>query len=214
MRRRLFDTAITLFGERGYEGATLREVAARADTSPALLYRYFANKRAVVLALYDQLSEALAERAEALPKGRWRDRFFWSLELSLEILGPHRLTLRALAPVLVGDDEEGVFARHTAFSRARVQAVFEESIAGATDAPRGATVAPALGRLLYVGHLGVILWWLLDRSPQQRATAALVVLIRRTLAPAAMLLHLRWVRDFVLTADRLYRSGLLGEDGV
>ena len=38
-RRRLYETAIALIGERGYEGATLRDVAARAGVSPALLYR-------------------------------------------------------------------------------------------------------------------------------------------------------------------------------
>jgi len=45
-----------LIGERGYDAATLRDVAARAGVSPALLYRYFPNKRSVVLALYDELS--------------------------------------------------------------------------------------------------------------------------------------------------------------
>lgn len=211
-RDHLFATAIALFAERGYAGATLREVAARAGTSPALLYRYFPNKSAVVLALYDHLSDAFATQAASLPRGRWRDRFAWSLEHSLEVLGPHRVALRALAPVLVGDDEEGVFARATAFSRARVQAVFETAVVEASDAPSG-TVAAALGRLLYLAQLGVILWWLLDRSPGQRTTTALVALMRQSLRPLGMLLHLRPARHFVVTVDRLYRSGLLGEEG-
>ena len=59
-RRRLYETAIALIGERGYEGATLRDVAARAGVSPALLYRYFPSKRSVVLALYDELSDRFA----------------------------------------------------------------------------------------------------------------------------------------------------------
>ena len=70
-RLRLYEAAIALIGERGYEAATLRDVAARAGVSPALLYRYFPNKRAVVLALYDELSERFAQEAMAMPRGKW-----------------------------------------------------------------------------------------------------------------------------------------------
>ena len=206
-RRRLFATAIRLIGERGYEAATLREVATRAGVSPGLLYRYFPNKRSVVLALYDELSDEFALRAADAPAGTWRERFLHALELSLEVLGPHRVTMRALAPIMVGDVEEGVFAQSTAFSRLRVQSAFQRAVVGATDAPN--TVAAALGRLLYLLHLGVILWWLLDRSPEQRATRGLVVLFRRVLPSASMALRLRPVRGFVQSADRLLGEALL-----
>jgi len=146
-RLRLYRTAIDLIAERGYAGATLRDVAARADVSPTLLYRYFPNKRAVVLALYDELSEAFAHKAAALPAGRWRDRFIQALVWSLEVLGPHRVTLRALAPVMVGDTEEGVFAERTAFSRVRVQAAFRTAVVAAKDAPAPASSPRRLTRL-------------------------------------------------------------------
>jgi len=208
-RRRLYDTAIELIAERGYEGATLRDVAARADVSSTLLYRYFPNKRAVVLALYDELSEAFAAKAAALPPGRWRDRFARALEWSLDVLRPHRVTLRALAPVMVGDTEEGVFAERTAFSRERVQGVFRAAVVEAKDAPAPA-LAEALARLLYLVHLGVILWWLLDRSPGQRATRALVGLLARMLPSAELALKLPLVRGFVTQADALFVEGLIG----
>ena len=208
-RRRLYETAIGLIAERGYEGATLRDVAARAGVSSTLLYRYFPNKRAVVLALYDELSEAFAEKAATLPAGRWRDRFVRALDWSLGVLGPHRVTLRALAPVMVGDTEEGVFAERTAFSRVRVQGVFRAAVVSAKDAP-APTVAEALGRLLYLLHLGVILWWLLDRSPGQRATRALVALLARMLPSADLALKLPLVRGFVTGADELFVEGLIG----
>jgi len=207
-RERLYRTAIELFNERGYEAATLRDVAARADVSPTLLYRYFPNKRAVVLALYDELSEAFGTNAK-LPAGHWRDRFVRALESSLEVLGPHRVTLRALAPVMVGDTEEGVFAERTAFSRVRVQSVFRDAVVGAKDAPAPA-LAESLGRLLYLMHLGVILWWLLDRSPRQRATRALVSLIERAMPSAGLALKLPVVRGFVSRADELFVEGLIG----
>jgi AcrR family transcriptional regulator len=205
--QRLFQLATSLIAERGFESTTLREVADRAGVSVGLLYRYFPSKHAIVIALYDQLSAAYALEASEMPPGRWCDRFIFALETSLRVLGPHRSTLRALAPVIVSDAEEGVFARATAFSRERVQNVFATVVLDAGDAPRRKT-AVALGRLLYLAHLGVILWWLLDRTPQQRATVGLISLLRQVLPSAALTLRLPRIRGFVDSTDGLIRQAL------
>jgi AcrR family transcriptional regulator len=207
-KARLYETAIELIAERGYEAATLREVAERAAVSPGLLYRYFPSKRALVLALYDELSVRFVEQAVAMPEGRWRERFLFALRLSLEVLWPHRETLRALVPVIVGDGEDGLFAAGTLFSRERVEGVFQEAVRGATDAPKE-PLTGSLGRLLYLTHLGVILWWLLDRSVGQQATQGLVALIARLLPALSVSLRLPVVKDFVQSADGLYRAGLV-----
>jgi AcrR family transcriptional regulator len=209
-RLTLYNTAINLIGERGYEATTLRDVAERAGVSVGLLYRYFPSKRAVVQALYDELSAEYAARAAEMETGKWRDRFMFALTVSLKVLSAHRSTLAALVPVLVGDAEEGLFAPSTAFSRQRVQKIFHEAVSGATDAPRS-DVAPALARLLYLAHLAVILWWLLDKSPRQRATTALVGLIKQALPASALTLRLRGVRAFVVAGDALFREALFDD---
>jgi AcrR family transcriptional regulator len=211
-RQRLYDTAIQLIGERGFDNTTLRDVATRANVSVGLLYRYFPSKQAVVLALYDQLSAEQAARASAMPRGRWRERFLFTLETSLTILRPHRQTLSALIPVLVSNAPDGLFSNTTAFSRERVQRIYQDAVVGASDAPRD-EVAAALGRLLYLTHLAVVLWWLLDKSPQQRATRALVRLMSGALPAAAMTLRLPNVSTFILTGDRLFQDALIGEPG-
>ena len=109
---------------------------------------------------------------------------------------------------MVGDVEEGLFAQSTAFSRLRVQAIFQSAVSGATDAPTP-KLAEALGRLLYLLHLGVILWWLLDKSPGQRATHGLLSLWRRMLPSATLALRLSLVRGAVQSADMLFREALL-----
>ena len=209
-RQLLYDTAIALIAERGFDNTTLRDVASRAKVSVGLLYRYFPSKQAVVLALYDDLSAEQSAHAAALPRGRWRERFLFTLETSLTILGPHRQTLTALIPVLVSNAPDGLFSGTTAFSRERVQRVYQDAVVGASDAPR-AEVAAALGRLLYLAHLGVVLWWLLDKSPQQRATRALVKLVTSALPAAAMTLRLPKVGAFILAGDRLFQEALIGD---
>jgi AcrR family transcriptional regulator len=206
-KQRLYEVAVNLIAIRGYDAATLRDVAREAGVSAALLYRYFPSKRAVVLALYDSLSAEYARLGTEMRPGRWRDRFIFALKTSLAVLGPHRLALQALIPVLVSPGEEGLFAPGTGFSRVRVVRVFEEAVAGATDAP-AAALARSLGRLLYIVHLLVLLWWLLDRSPGQRATIALVGLVQQLLPSVTLTLRLPPLRRAVMAADALVQDGL------
>ena len=206
---RLYATAMRLIGERGYEATTLREIAQEANVSVGLLYRYFPSKQAVLVALYEELSADYARRAVNMRPGPWRDRFIFALTTSLQVLEPHRVALRALVPILVGDPDDGVFAPRMAFSRVRVQRVYEEAVVGSTDAPKQ-PLAESLGRLLYLVHLGVLLWWLLDKSAHQRATAALVSLTRKLLPSIALTLRLPPVRRFVIAADGLMGEALVG----
>ncbi len=49
-RQDLLDAAAELFGERGFERTTIREIGERAGADPALIARYFGNKAALYLA--------------------------------------------------------------------------------------------------------------------------------------------------------------------
>jgi len=211
MRARLFRVATGLFARQGFEATTLRQIAARAEVSPALLYRYFPSKRAVVLAIHDELSREFARRVEVLPAGRWRTRFLFTLRASLAVLGPHRETLVGLIPLLVSRAEEGVLSSATAFSRERVEGAFVAAVRGASDALKGSD-AVALGRVLYLAHLGVLLWWLLDKSRDQRATELLLAFAERLLAPVSLALRLAPTRRLVAELDAAAQAALWGDD--
>jgi len=43
-RERIFEVALGLFGERGYEATTMRDIARAAGASVGLTYRYYASK--------------------------------------------------------------------------------------------------------------------------------------------------------------------------
>jgi AcrR family transcriptional regulator len=211
-RQHLYRTAITLIAGRGYEATTLRDIAKQAQVSVGLLYRYFPSKRAVVLTLYDDLSAEFEERAATMKPGPWRARFLFALTTSVAVLSTQRDTMGALMPILIGDPDQGLFAPAMAFSRRRVQGVFEKAVREAADAP-SADDAAALGRLLYLLHLALILWWLLDKSPKQKATQELIALLKQALPIVSLLLRLQPAWTFVRAADKLCRDGLVGDDG-
>ena len=64
---------------------------------------------------------------------------------------------------------------------------------------------------LYLAHLAIILWWLLDKSPRHRATTALIALLKQALPASALTLRLPRVRAFVLAGDKLFREALFDE---
>ena len=88
-----------------------------------------------------------------------------------------------------------------------MQGVFERAVTHATDAPRS-PLAEGLGRLLYMVHLAVLLWWLLDKTTGQRATRSLVSLAHQLLPSIALALRMPAVRRFVMSADELVRDAL------
>src|SRR5438045_829785 len=69
-RERILSAALDLFSERSFEGATTREIAARAGVTQPLLNYHFKSKdalwRAAVDTLFNTLFEALSARVEGL----------------------------------------------------------------------------------------------------------------------------------------------------
>src|SRR5580693_841414 len=62
----LLQAAAAVFQERGFEAATMAEIAARADANINSLYRFFPNKDAVAEALMRQYTEALQSEYDAV----------------------------------------------------------------------------------------------------------------------------------------------------
>ena len=90
-----------------------------------------------------------------------------------------------------------------------MQRVFIEAVTGARE-KLDRKDAESLGRVLYVIHLTVILWWLLDRSPQRRATDRLLSLLTRLGAAVALAIKLPGARGVIRSVDRMILEGLLG----
>jgi AcrR family transcriptional regulator len=60
-RERLKEAALALFGEKGYEAASIEEIASRAGLAVGGFYQHYGSKRQLLLALMDELLERLGE---------------------------------------------------------------------------------------------------------------------------------------------------------
>ena len=167
-RERLFAAAVRRFEADGYEAASLRRIAADADVTPALLYRYFDSKDAIVAELYGRLLGAWEKRAQDMPKGTWAERVLWLTREAFDVLASYRELLRVLVPAMVEGDATASPMRNDASKRI-ARPTFRRAVAEAKDAPKKKETQ-AYAELAYVGHLTLILFWVMDQSPEQCAT--------------------------------------------
>jgi len=67
-RQRLLGAAAAVFVERGYAGATTKEIARRAGISEGTIYRHFADKREIFGTVFANRNAADFEAMTALPE--------------------------------------------------------------------------------------------------------------------------------------------------
>lgn len=67
VRRALLDAAADLFAKEGVTEVSLREVAAEADVQHALIARYIGHREALIRAVFDDLTAALAKEVMDRP---------------------------------------------------------------------------------------------------------------------------------------------------
>ncbi len=88
---RLAEAAMELYAERGYEGTTVAEIAARAGLTERTFFRYYADKREVLFDGGSQMQELLLSAAAAAPADAEPiDAAAAALEAVAAVLDEHR----------------------------------------------------------------------------------------------------------------------------
>jgi AcrR family transcriptional regulator len=173
-RREIFETALALFREQGFERTTMRDVAARVGVSLGAAYYYFASKDAIVGAYYDHVHDEHAARCrEAFAATTdLRGRLRAALHIKVDVMLGDRKLLRALFRYGGDPDHElSWFGPATAHRRRESIGLFAEALAGESLPADLRDAAPSL---LWGLHMGVLLFFVYDESPDQRRTRRLI----------------------------------------
>jgi AcrR family transcriptional regulator len=175
-RAAIIDAALSLFGEKGFEAATMRGIAERAGVSLGSAYYYFESKEHLIQGFYDQVSERHAEELPARLHGvtDLTDRLITHLDLWLDLLAPHHSFAAVFfrsaadpASPLSPFSAASAPARHSSMELMRL-------VIDGSDAKVSKTIRAELPELLWLFHMGVVLFWVHDRSHDVMASRLLV----------------------------------------
>jgi AcrR family transcriptional regulator len=157
-RRLIVEAAGRLFGERGYDGTRLDAVAAAAGVTKPVLYRHFADKTALYLALLERHRADLGSFAAAVPpEGTLEERLRAVLAVWLDYVEAHDYAWRMLFRDTGGGER---VQAHRVEVHARARAVLAGMIrALARDRIPERELEP-LAELLRMGMASVVLWWI------------------------------------------------------
>lgn len=174
-RRRIYEAALQSFRDRGFEQTTMRDIARQAGVAIGAAYYYFASKEAIVLAFYEQMQEEGHQATlDAIAQHKkLRDRIRVILDKRFHLLEPNLKFLAALfkhAPDI--DDPLSPFSPETQAIRDKAMELFQVAIQGG-DIKIPADLMPHLPRLLWLYQLGLILFWIYDKSEGKTRTRQL-----------------------------------------
>jgi AcrR family transcriptional regulator len=172
---RILTAALELFRRRGFDQTTMREIAAEASVALGSAYYYFASKEALVMAFYSHANEEMSAQIETrLSEAKGLEaRLRAILNVKFEYFAPNRLFLGALSRHAADPQNPlSPFSDETAHIRELDVKRFAAALAGNRIAmPQD--LAPYLPNLLWLYQMGLMLFWISDRSPDQIRTRQL-----------------------------------------
>jgi len=175
-RRKIYEAAMAMFREKGFDETTMRDIAAKAGVALGGAYYYFSSKDAIVLAFYREMQEAsMTVVNEAIAdKKKLKDRIRGVIDQRLKLLDPNRKFCAALfrhAPD--GADPLSPFSEETKLIRDAAIEQMRIALEGG-DVKIPSDLKPRLPYLLWMYQMALIMFWLYDHSPNQERTQRLI----------------------------------------
>jgi AcrR family transcriptional regulator len=172
-RQLIVEAAGRLFGEHGYDGTRLDDIAAAAGVTKPVLYRHFDDKTALYLALLERHREDLGSFAGAIPvSGTLDARLRAVLELWLDYVETHAYAWKMLFRDTGGGPVVEAFRLDV---HARARAVLVELIRSLSPTPIPERELQPLAELLSMGMASLVLWGIEDRAASRDATTDAIV---------------------------------------
>jgi AcrR family transcriptional regulator len=157
-RALIVEAAGRLFGERGYDGTRLDDVAAAAGVTKPILYRHFASKMALYLALLERHRGDLGSFAAVIPaKGPPQERLRTVLEVWVAYVEGHSYAWKMLFRDAGGGPDIEAFRLEV---HARARTVLVEMIRSLSETPIPRRELEPLAELMSMGMASLVLWWM------------------------------------------------------
>lgn len=175
-RELLYQVAIAMIAERGFEKTTMRAIAKEAGVATGASYYYFKNKESIIAEYYRQSHEDHIEKlGQYLESERsFERRLEHVITTKIQVALPYQEMARALYRVAADPKSPlSPFSEESSDIRTEVVDLFEEVVVGSREVihPR---VLKLLPTYLWFYMMGVILHWIYDDSKGAKRTFALI----------------------------------------
>jgi AcrR family transcriptional regulator len=175
-RAAILKTALDTFREQGYERATMRAIAERAGVALGNAYYYFHSKEHLIQEFYGELQEEQAVACDSVLKTE--------SDLKARLLGVMRAMIATLEPYhqfagklfkTAADPHSPLnpFSDESDPVRKQSIALFADVVAG-SKARVPKDLMAELPYMLWLYHMGIILFWIHDQSRRRARTYRLI----------------------------------------
>jgi AcrR family transcriptional regulator len=172
----ILNTALEILRERGYEATTMRGIAEKAGVSLGNAYYYFSSKEHLIQAFYHRTHEEhLAAVRPMLEKERsLKGRLLAVMRLEISTLEPYHQFAGVLFKTAADPNSPlNPFSADSDPVRQESIALFQEMV-DATRARIPPDLKAELPYLLWLYHMGIVLFWIHDSSPKRARTHRLI----------------------------------------
>src|SRR5258705_4584717 len=172
----ILTTALEMLHERGYEQTTMRAIAQQAGVSLGNAYHYFGSKDHLIQEFYHHLHEDhLRASLPALQKeSSLKGRLLSVMRLKINTLEPYHEFAGVLFQTAANPHSPlNPFAPASAPVRRDSIKLFEQLVEQ-TKARIPSDLRAELPYLLWLYHMGIILFWIHDRSRKRARTYRLI----------------------------------------
>lgn len=175
-RQQILDSSLELFKDKGFDRASMRDIATRAGLSLGSTYYYFASKEELVFAFYEQTQIAAEERNREIVRvtTSFSERLRDVLLFELAQLAEYRPFIVVLArSALEPSRPLSPFSSQTKPVRDGAIAILRHAVEG-SDLKVHRKLRSHLPRLLWLYQMGIIFFWIHDESPSQARTRRVI----------------------------------------
>lgn len=175
-RKKILQTAMDLFIERGFAQTTMREIAHSAGLALGAAYYYFSSKEAIVMEFYVESQEEVAQKVREACKDLpdLKGRLHMTLKTQFDYFKPYRKFFGVLSRIAAEPSHPlSPFSKETESIREKSIQVFKE-VLDQSKIKIPSDLLPHLPRLLWLYHMGIIFFWLHDELPGQIKTEVLL----------------------------------------